>query len=832
MSNIFEECRRSSLKYAGGTAFAVEEITFGETWRRVTARAAALQARGVRKGEVVGILSKNSPEWCVTFLAVTSLGALALVLDTNLKIDMHRTMISFVNAKLLYVSKDFADGDYGIGKLRIEETDPPSDFEPAETAAENDVAILIYTSGTTGTPKVVQLTHKNLNSIAWACIKHVYAGPADIFMTVLPLYHVYGILAGFYAPYLAGSALIFQNSLKGPDILGTLAKYPVTVLSAVPQMWEIFFDRLVKTLKHDSMLKYRLFMFFVRFAPDLRHLGLGRLVDKIFYPVHKTFGLRLRLLLSGGSRFGRRYCLYYKNMGFRAVEGYGLTETTGPICGGKYHNPTPICVGKPLGHNFVEVRHLNADGIGEIWLKGDAVTPGYYKNPEATKQAFDQDGWFDSGDLGFLDKNGELHIRGRKKNVIVLDSGKNVYPEDLEAFYLASPLVAEITIFGRRIDGREVVYAVVVPTYKTRDCYTQLKNEFKKIHHGLPTYKIIGDFAVSYDALPRTSTQKVQNHKVIENLEKGIYQVSADDPNFVVKEIKAATPETEKIVAALKETLRVDVFYANETLSDFTVDSLHYIELIAKLEKKLGIHINPSQFIAAPAIENLIEALATSPSSSGQTIKQEIFEGKITARTYNFYNPLIELGLWLLKIYSKVFWRLQIKHGEKLEVNNDLIVSNHQSYLDILWLLCILPYAKRRNICIAGKRELWPLKLIFPGIHVVYVDRSGNYIPALKTAADMLRLGKSLIVFPEGTRSYDGQIGEFKNGVAYLAKNLHKKILPISIKGAYEIFPRKNWLPKFITTQKSSLNVHDKLDPDQFATIEELNDKMKELVQG
>ncbi|GBR76927.1 lysophospholipid acyltransferases [Candidatus Termititenax persephonae] len=228
----------------------------------------------------------------------------------------------------------------------------------------------------------------------------------------------------------------------------------------------------------------------------------------------------------------------------------------------------------------------------------------------------------------------------------------------------------------------------------------------------------------------------------------------------------------------------------------------------------------------------MIEVLAASPSLSGGGIQQSIFTGKITTRTYNFYNPFIELGLWLIKIYSKVFWRLQVKHGEKLEINNDLIVANHQSYLDILWLLCILPYAKRRNICIAGKRELWPLKLFFPGIHIIYVDRSGNYIPSLKAAADMLRLGKSLIVFPEGTRSYDGKIGQFKNGVAYLAKNLHKKILPISIKGAYEIFPRKNWLPKLLTTQRSSLDVHDKIDPDQFATLEDLNSRMRDLVQS
>ncbi|GBR77644.1 long-chain-fatty-acid--CoA ligase [Candidatus Termititenax dinenymphae] len=833
MSNFFSVVKEIAERQPQALCYVDKDLSYGDTFRLVQARAAALQARGFKKGDVIAVLSKNSPDWCITFTAILSIGARALVLDSNLRADMYSKMMAFVDTKMVYVSKEFMTDDYGVEKRSIAETDPPSAFTPTEQVDEDDIGALFYTSGTTGDPKVVQLSHKNIVQTSLVCIKHVSAGPNDMFITILPLYHVYGLVAGFLGAYLSGASVVFQNSLKGPDILGTLAKYPITIFSAVPQMWEVFFDRLVKMLKHESMFKYRMFMFFINHAPDFRHIGLGKLVDKIFYPVHKTFGLRLRYLLSGGSRLTWRYNLYYKHMGFTIVEGYGLTETTGPILGSSVTKPKPICVGKPLGNNFIEVRDTNADDIGEIWLKGDAVMQGYYNNPAANKAVFDENGWFRTGDLGFLDKDGDLHLRGRKKNVIVLDSGKNVYPEDLEAFYLASPLIAELTVFGRRIDGREVVYAVIVPTFKTRDCYVQIKAELKKMNKGLPTYKIIGSFAISYDALPRTSTQKVQVFEVIKKLESGAYQVSADDPNFVVKEIVAKTPEVEKIIAVLKELLATDVFYANEALSDFTVDSLNYIELLSKLETRLQIKINPSQFISAPTIEALIEVLTASPGLSGSnTTHDEIFEGKITTKTYNFYNPFIELGLWLIKIYSKVFWRLQIKHGEKLEISNDIIIANHQSYLDILWLLSILPYSKRKHICIAGKRELRPLKLIFPGLHIIYVDRSGNYIPALKAAADVLRSGKSLIIFPEGTRSYDGKIGQFKNGVAYLAKNLHKKIIPISIKGAYEIFPRKNWLPKLMTTKQSSLDVHDKIDPDQFTTIEELNTRMKDLLQA
>ncbi|GBR72268.1 long-chain-fatty-acid--CoA ligase [Candidatus Termititenax spirochaetophilus] len=831
MPNLFAKCEEVTAKYPKDICFVDGGLTYQDVWLRVQARASALHAKGLRKGDVVALLSKNSPEWIIAFLAITSLGARVLVLDTNLRVDMYKRMIEYVDTKLVYVSKEFANDDYGVEKWAVDVVEPPHAFELTEQVDSADIAALFYTSGTTGEPKVVPLTHNNLIQTAVSSGALVRAGTTDMFLNILPLYHVYGLIAGFLGPYVCGASVVFQNSLKATDMMAALAKYPITIFSAVPQMWEVFFDRFTRKIKNESKLKYKFFMFLIENAPSFRHVGLGRLVDKIFYPVHKAFGLRIRYLLSGGARLGRRYCLYYKHMGFTVIEGYGLTETTGPICGGNPDNPTPICVGKPIGDNYAEVRNLNDDDIGEVWLKGVSVMPGYYNNPEATKKAFDANGWLNTGDLGFIDKNGELHIRGRFKNVIVLDSGKNVYPEDLEAYYLASPLVAEITIFGRQVNKREVVYAVVVPTFKTRDCYARIKTEFKKMNQGLPTYKIVTDFAVSYDVLPRTSTQKVRNHEVIKLLEDGAYQVSEKDPNFVVKEITAATPELEKVITALKAALATDVFYANQILADFTVDSLDYLLLIAKLETRLNISINPSKFIAAPTIEALIDFLSGCPNLDKQTVQQDIFASKITTRTYNFYNPVIELGLWLIKIYSKVFWRLQIKHGEKLKINNDLIIANHQSYLDILWLLCILPYHKRKNICIAGKRELWPLKLIFPGVHIIYVDRAGNYVPALKAAADILRSGKSLIIFPEGTRSYDGQIGKFKNGVAYLAKNLHKKILPISIKGAYEIFPRKNWLPKLITIKQSSIDVHDKIDPDKFDTIEELNSRMKELIQ-
>ncbi|GBR74496.1 long-chain-fatty-acid--CoA ligase, partial [Candidatus Termititenax aidoneus] len=267
MANFFSVFQEVATKYPENICFAEGEQTYGEVWRLVQARAAALRSRGVKKGDVIGILSKNSPEWCITYAAVLSVGALALVLDSNLRADMYHEMLAHVNTKVLYTSAMFASEDYGVPQLSIEAADPYAAFEPEEKVEGSDLAMLLYTSGTTGNPKVVPLTHDNVIKTTQVCIKHIDAGPEDMFLTILPLYHVYGLVAGFLGGFLCGATLVFQNSLKGTDILNTLAKYPITIFSAVPQLWEIFFDQIAKKIKNESKFKHALFMFVLKHAP-------------------------------------------------------------------------------------------------------------------------------------------------------------------------------------------------------------------------------------------------------------------------------------------------------------------------------------------------------------------------------------------------------------------------------------------------------------------------------------------------------------------------------------------------------------------------------------
>ena len=368
--------------------------------------------------------------------------------------------------------------------------------------AENDIASLLFTSGTTGNPKIVSLTHGNILHVALVCTKLEEYTEQDVTLAMLPLYHVYAFESTFMAPLLTGSAIVLLNSLKGPDIIRALAENPITIFPAAPQMWELFFDAMVAKIKAQSAMKYRLFMFLLKAATALKSMGLGVLPKRVFAPVHDLFGQRIRFFISGGAPLKKEYFQSYQRMGFHIMEGYGLTETTGPIAIPHFREAVAGAVGPPIPGNEVRIKEINADGIGDIWLKGRAVMAGYHKNDEANRAAFDTEGFFNTQDLGFIDRRGHIHITGRKKNVIVLDSGKNVYPEELELSFRTSPLIAEIAVFGRKIEGRETVCAVILPAAKGPGSFAAIREEVARLNRELPAYRAVTRFALSADPLP------------------------------------------------------------------------------------------------------------------------------------------------------------------------------------------------------------------------------------------------------------------------------------------------------------------------------------------
>jgi long-chain acyl-CoA synthetase len=796
---------QSKVACYGDSFLFDSSLTFAETYRLANERAVFLKQQGVRVRDCVAILATNSPGWCISYMAITLMGATAVPLDTNLTQAQYQRMLQIVKAKAVFISDQFSFMELGVPLYQIAPEQSCLAGDPCGGGDDDGIASLIFTSGTTGEPKVVALTQANLMQTIEQTVQHFKIDKQYTFMGVLPLYHIYGFLVEYLAPLCTGGRVIFVQSLKGPDILAALKKYPIHIFPGVPQLWELFLEGMFTTLRNKSKL-------LAKIIEGSIERPLPVLTNILTYPLRKVFGKEFYFIISGGAALRPETFRKLRAIGLRIVEGYGLTETTGPVCGSKIEGIKPGCVGQPIPGNELQLRQTK-DGIGEIWIKGVSVMAGYYENPTATKEVI-RDGWFNTGDVGYLDSDGELHITGRTKNIIVLDSGKNVYPEEVEQWYMYSPLIKELVVFGRKSGTTEKVYAVIVPQ---RGSYAEIKDDIDRLSAELPSYKRIEEFALSAEPLPRNTIKKVIVREVVKRLDAGEYQCNGSH------ERSAFVPRTEqqqKITEYLLERCKCKNFFNDQTFQESAVDSLKYIDLVAGIEQLAGISIN---LAAAPRerIADFIRYCDLCPKAE-HSVVNDLLSGPLTYKAAIIPNPIVDVLRWAVLGLSWLFWGLRIEHRERLYQKNVIFAPNHQSYLDIVWFLAALPASIRRNTFMLGKKEVGFLSWIFPGLPVIYVERGGEISVALKASADVLRQGRNIIIFPEGTRTHTGKIGEFKTGVAYLSTHLQKPIVPITISGAFDIYPRQNKLPKLFTKVHGKITVHEKLEPGTLS-VGELN---------
>ena len=336
----------------------------------------------------------------------------------------------------------------------------------------------------------------------------------------LPLYHVFGFAVGFLAPMHFGMSILLQSTINPNAILQDFATYKPQIIPAVPKLFEIFRKKIIDGIKAKK--KWWLVSFIMKRQKTLRILGLGKLVDKVLNQIRAIFGGRVRCMVAGGAATKPEVENFYNNLGIAFVQGYGMTETVGPICCSKpVKKRVPFAFGAPLGGSCCEIRNADENGIGMLWVRGDQVFGGYLNNEEANKECFDKNGFFCTGDLVSIDKNGEYHFAGRKKQVIVLDSGKNVYPDELEALFMEINGVKNVAVFEHEIKGKTVAYGV----FSVEDGMTmeKLAKEVAEANKKVASYKWVTHFAMTMDDLPVTSTQKIKHHVVRQWLKDGKY---------------------------------------------------------------------------------------------------------------------------------------------------------------------------------------------------------------------------------------------------------------------------------------------------------------------
>lgn len=524
MNNMFQFLETTTAKWPDNLYLVRENVTFTGFVDMVKRRAATLHAAGVRAGDVVGILSHNIPTFPITLFAVWYLGGTVLLLDTNLTPFEYDNMTKLTKCKFVCAEKSFfyKTDVFEFFDINVADEKENKRLKPAKLGLQ-DVATLSFTSGSTGVPKVVPLTHYNLIE----CSKSLqdmeqWISNGDIMYGFLPMYHIFGFAVEILATLQYGAGVLLQPTVNPKEILADFKNYRPQIIPAVPRLFEVFRNKIIDGIK--SQHKWLMFSFLMKNATWLNKIGLGKLVDLARKPVLDVFGGRAKLLIAGGAATKPEIETFFTRLGLGFIQGFGMTETVGPICISKpCKHRVPFAFGGPTSNNEVEIRDKNEDGVGILWVRGRQVFSGYMNNEAVNKEVFDERGFFNTGDLVSMDKNGELHFAGRKKQVIVLDSGKNVYPDELEGLFITIPGVKNVAVFEHRVKNKTVAYGVfsVEEGMTLEKLAAAVANANKKV----ASYKWVTHFAMTTEDLPMTSTQKVKHHIVRQNLIDGKYTI-------------------------------------------------------------------------------------------------------------------------------------------------------------------------------------------------------------------------------------------------------------------------------------------------------------------
>ena len=527
MDTLTDLLKESSQRFGSATALVItpgirqQRTSYAQLWEQAGNVASLLQERGLQKGDRAVIWASNCPEWVIAFLGCLRAGVIAVPLDVRSSPDFVERIIGQTEPKLAFCSHETANEleRLGLGTIKLDQLEElvgasaSTWVEPA--LAPEDLAELMFTSGTTGDPKGVMLTHRNIVSNVLASRQMVPIDSSNRLLSLLPLSHMLEQTGGLLVPLSRGATIIFPTSRQPKTLFNTMQKEQVTNLVIVPQALELLMSGMEREVRAKG--KEKQWNFLMRIAPHL-----PRTVRRwLFREVHRQFGGKLRYLMSGGAYLHPDLAEKWDALGIPVLQGYGATEASPVITTNTLRDNRLGSVGRVLPGQELRI----ADD-GEVLVKGPNVTQGYWQNPEVTKTVFDE-GWYRTGDLGYLDDAGFLYLKGRKKDLIVLPNGQNVYPEDLESLLSQQPGVQDSVVLGLpSAAGGTRVHAVLL----LEEGVTSASEAVSAVNRQVADHqRIRGHTIWPQEDFPRTHTMKIKKPMVLDFLQQGQSEPD-DDP--------------------------------------------------------------------------------------------------------------------------------------------------------------------------------------------------------------------------------------------------------------------------------------------------------------
>lgn len=744
------------------------------------------------------IFSENRPGWIMTFYSIWKKGGVAIPIDFMAAVSEVAYILSDSKPEVIFCSADkhalmleaVALADCKSKILIINELEgidePQADIGLFPVAEEEDTAVIIYTSGTTGSPKGVMLSYKNLMTNVLAVSEHIpiYSESSRV-MVLLPLHHIFPLMGTMVIPLYLGATIAISPSMASEDIMATLRNNSITIIIGVPRLYAAIRKGIMDKVNKSAVAR----MLF-GIASKLKSKGFSK---KIFNTVHQKLGGSVEVLVSGGAALDPEVGHDFQVLGFEVLEGYGMTEAAPMIT---FTRPGRVKIGSP--GELMRDTQVRIDE-GEILASGPNIMKGYYNRPEETAEVI-QDGWLYTGDLGYFDKDGFLFITGRKKEIIILSNGKNVNPTEIENKLLESPLVKDCGVFFR--DDMLQVIIIPDPEYVSggisQETEAILRRKVIEPFNGsVSPYKKVMRFYLTDKELPRTRLGKLQRFRLSDMAVE-----QHDDNNHEMPE----SAEFKMIASFIESEKGRKVRPHHHLEMDLGMDSLDKVGFQAWLQQNFGVSIEPSAMTNFGDVLNLSEYVAENKTRIEDTRINwaDIIREKVTLKLPGNWAA----GRWLMysfRIFFHLIFRYRVIGKENIPEGPFILAPNHQSSFDGMFVAAYLTnqqmkrtyfYAKEKHL-----RKRW-LKFLASRNNIIIVDLNKDLKESIQKMAEVLKQNRSLIIFPEGTRTITGELGEFKKTFAILASELNIPIVPVAITGAFKALPKGSRFPRLWTKVK------------------------------
>lgn len=812
----------------------LESWTYAELADLVHRFAAGLTAAGLEQHDRAVLFAPNSMPWVLACLALLEVGAIPVPVDTQASPEDLAHIVQDSAVRWAFVTAALAQQlvqAQPSENLQLILVDDATQKEPRHwrrfltsgpadlgTPSPDDCAILFYTSGTTGPPKGVPLTHRNLTSNVAALLALDIARASDRLLLPLPLHHVYPLVVGLLSPLTLGVAIILPHSLTGTYIAQALSKGRATVILGVPRLYSALYGAIEQRIRAHGRIARAFFRAMLTLSIGVRRvlgLNIGRW---LFAPLRRRVGPEVRIVVSGGAALEPALAWKLEGLGWQVATGYGLTETS-PILAFNLPGARRFdSAGRPL--SGVDLRIDKPDPrarIGEVLARGPNVCSSYYHLPEQSAQAFTADGWFRTGDLGYFDDKGYLHLDGRTSSMIVLPGGTNVNPEEVEAALERGRYIREAGVVER--DGRLGVIIVpdpgAVQGFDSARLEQAVRENVLEQSRELASYQQVGKVLIDHMPLPRTRLGKLRRYKLNQRYEQIRRTEGGSRVPSGPLSIDALAPEDRELLeeptarrvwAWLGERYHAQAISPDTSLRlDLDVDSMEWLGLALEIRDCAGVELGDNVIGRIETVRDLLrESIAAAYATEAavepeaQLREPQMFLDEAQQRWLQPPGAVGRAFSYLLYVIARALMRwifhLEVRGETHVPATGPCIITpNHQSLLDPIVIGLALGQRRLRHTCWGGWTGIMfnsPLRRMFShAVRVLPVDLSKGPLSNLALGAAALQQGCNLVWFPEGERSAKGELHAFRPGIGLLAQAYAAPIVPVWIEGSGEALP-------------------------------------------